>query len=113
MATVFGIIKAQMGLRSFSLRGLEAVREEWTLAGIAFNVKRMGAMQGGASSGPEKPCKGVCATEMWRKFPRKRGITHRGAAKLDDARRSARPLEHRPMLAPSSGRSTRQTVRSR
>lgn len=43
---VFGIIKAQMGLRSFSLRGLEAVREEWTLAGIAFNVKRMGSMQG-------------------------------------------------------------------
>lgn len=43
---VFGIIKAQMGLRAFSLRGLKAVNEEWTLAGLCWNVKRMGAMQG-------------------------------------------------------------------
>jgi transposase len=43
---VFGIIKAQMGLRMFSLRGLKAVAEEWTLAGLAWNLKRMGAMQG-------------------------------------------------------------------
>jgi len=43
---VFGIIKAQMGFRMFSLRGLKAVNEEWTLAGLAWNLKRMGTMQG-------------------------------------------------------------------
>ena len=38
---VFGIIKQVMGLRQFSLRGLEKVTGEWTLATLAWNVKRM------------------------------------------------------------------------
>ena len=38
---VFGIIKEIMGFRQFSLRGLEAVRGEWTLVCLAFNLKRM------------------------------------------------------------------------
>jgi len=38
---VFGIIKEIMGFRQFSLRGLEAVRGEWFLVCLAFNLKRM------------------------------------------------------------------------
>ena len=38
---VFGIIKQAMGFRRFSLRGLNAVRGEWKLVTIAFNMKRM------------------------------------------------------------------------
>ena len=38
---VFGIIKEIMGFRQFSLRGLEAVRGEWALVCLAFNLKRM------------------------------------------------------------------------
>ena len=38
---VFGIIKEIMGFRQFSLRGLEAVRGEWYLVCLAFNLKRM------------------------------------------------------------------------
>ncbi len=38
---VFGIIKQVMGLRQFSMRGLEKVAGEWTLAALAWNVKRM------------------------------------------------------------------------
>ena len=38
---VFGIIKQVLGFRQFSLRGLEAVKGEWKLAAIAFNLKRM------------------------------------------------------------------------
>lgn len=38
---VFGIIKAVMGFRQFLLRGLQAVKGEWALVCIAWNLKRM------------------------------------------------------------------------
>ena len=38
---VFGIIKSVMGFAQFSLRGAEAADGEWTLASIAWNLKRM------------------------------------------------------------------------
>jgi transposase len=38
---VFGIIKAAMGFRRFSLRGLLKVRTEWTLVTLAYNLKRL------------------------------------------------------------------------
>jgi transposase len=41
---VFGIIKSVMGFRQFLLRGLEAVKGEWTLVCIAFNLKRLYAL---------------------------------------------------------------------
>jgi transposase len=41
---VFGILKSVMGFRQFSLRGLEAVKGEWNLATLAWNVKRMFAL---------------------------------------------------------------------
>jgi len=42
---VFGIIKQVMGLRQFSLRGLDKVAGEWTLATLAWNVKRMNVLR--------------------------------------------------------------------
>jgi transposase len=38
---VFGIIKSVLGFRQFLLRGLAAVRGEWRLVTMAWNVKRM------------------------------------------------------------------------
>jgi hypothetical protein len=38
---VFGIIKATMGFRRFSLRGLAKVRLQWTLVTLAYNLKRL------------------------------------------------------------------------
>ncbi len=38
---VFGIIKSVMGLRQFSLRGLDKAKGEWTLATLSWNIKRM------------------------------------------------------------------------
>jgi len=38
---VFGIIKAAMGFRRFSLRGLAKVRSEWMLVTLAYNLKRL------------------------------------------------------------------------
>jgi len=38
---VFGIIKAVMGFKGFLLRGKEAVSGEWTLACMAYNIKKM------------------------------------------------------------------------
>jgi transposase len=38
---VFGIIKAVLGFRQFSLRGLKNVRGEWSLVTMAWNMKRM------------------------------------------------------------------------
>jgi len=43
---VFGIMKSVMDFRQFSVRGLARVTEEWTLASVAWNVKRMGTLQG-------------------------------------------------------------------
>ena len=42
---VFGIIKTVMGFRQFSLRGLDKVKGEWNLVTLAWNVKRMFALQ--------------------------------------------------------------------
>jgi transposase len=42
---VFGIIKSVMGFRQFSLRGLDKVRGEWNLVALAWNMKRMFALQ--------------------------------------------------------------------
>jgi transposase/IS5 family transposase len=42
---VFGIIKSVMGFRQFLLRGLHNVRNEWTLACLAWNLKRMAVLR--------------------------------------------------------------------
>ena len=42
---VFGIIKSEMGFRQFSLRGLDGVKGEWNLVTLAWNIKRMFALQ--------------------------------------------------------------------
>lgn len=42
---VFGIIKSVMGFRQFMLRGLENVRNEWTLVCLAWNLKRMAVLR--------------------------------------------------------------------
>jgi hypothetical protein len=41
---VFGIIKSAIGFRQFSLRGLDKVRGEWSLVTMAWNMKRMFAL---------------------------------------------------------------------
>src|SRR3954469_10477391 len=41
---VFGIIKSVLGFRQFLLRGLDAVRGEWSLVTLAWNMKRMFAL---------------------------------------------------------------------
>ena len=38
---VFGIITSVLGVRQFSLQGLAAVRGEWSLVTMAWNIKRM------------------------------------------------------------------------
>jgi len=42
---VFGIIKSVMGLRQFLLRGLDAVRGEWSLVTMAWNIRRMAVLR--------------------------------------------------------------------
>jgi hypothetical protein len=44
---VFGIIKPVMGFRRFLLRGLDNVRGEWSLVTMAWNIKRMFALNPG------------------------------------------------------------------
>jgi len=41
---VFGIIKSVMGFRQFQLRGLENVQGEWSFVTMAWNIKRMFAL---------------------------------------------------------------------
>ena len=41
---VFGIIKSGLGFRQFSMRGLERARGEWSLVTMAWNIKRMFAL---------------------------------------------------------------------
>ena len=41
---VFGIIKSVLGFRQFVLRGLDNVRGEWRLVTMAWNIKRMFAL---------------------------------------------------------------------
>lgn len=43
--TVFGIIKAAMGIRRFTVRGLEKVRTEWTWICTAYNIKKLLALE--------------------------------------------------------------------
>ena len=43
---VFGIIKAVMRFRPFLLRGLAAVRGEWSLVTMAWNIRRMAVLRG-------------------------------------------------------------------
>lgn len=43
---VIGIIKAILGFRQFSLRGLAHVKGEWNLVAMAWNVKRMFVLAG-------------------------------------------------------------------
>ena len=38
---IFGIIKAALGFRSFRLRGLAGAATEWTLASLAYNLRRL------------------------------------------------------------------------
>jgi len=42
---VFGIIKSAMRFRQFSLRSLDNVKGEWSLVTMAWNIKRMFALQ--------------------------------------------------------------------
>jgi transposase len=42
---VFGIIKSVMGFRQFLLRGLDNVKNEWTLVCLAWNLKRMAVLR--------------------------------------------------------------------
>ena len=42
---VFGIVKTVMGFRQFLLRGLQAVRGEWSLVTMAWNIRRMAALR--------------------------------------------------------------------
>lgn len=42
---VFGIIKSVIGFRQFHLRGLDKVKGEWNLVTLAWNMKRMFALQ--------------------------------------------------------------------
>jgi hypothetical protein len=44
---VFGIIKEVMGFRRFLLRGLEAVKGEWRLVCLAFNLQRLCVLKQG------------------------------------------------------------------
>ena len=41
---VFGIIKAVMGFRNFMLRGFDAVKSEWNLVCMAYNIKKLHAL---------------------------------------------------------------------
>jgi len=45
---VIGIIKETLGFRQFSLRGLEAAAGEWGIMCLAFNLKRLHVLTGGA-----------------------------------------------------------------
>ena len=52
---VFGIIKAAMGFRGFSLRGKEKVSGEWTLVCLAYNLKRLHGMTEGVKNNGGRP----------------------------------------------------------
>ena len=41
---VFGWLKARLGFRQFSLRGLRKVQGEWSLVTLALNLRRMAGM---------------------------------------------------------------------
>jgi hypothetical protein len=41
---VFGIVKSAMGFRQFLLRGTDAVRGEWSLVTMSWNLNRLFAL---------------------------------------------------------------------
>ena len=41
---VFGIVKSALRFRQFLLRGLAAVRGEWSLVTMAWNIRRMAVL---------------------------------------------------------------------
>jgi hypothetical protein len=43
---VFGVIKSVMGFRQFLLRGLEAVKAEWSMVTMAWGIRRMAVLRG-------------------------------------------------------------------
>ncbi len=49
--SVFGIIKAALGIRRFSARGLSKVQTEWTWICTAYNLKKLLALEANAVSG--------------------------------------------------------------
>lgn len=51
----FGIIKAAMGFRQFTLRGLEKVSGEWTLVALAYNCKRLAKLLAAQASAAQTP----------------------------------------------------------
>jgi len=48
---VFGFIKAALGIRRFTVRGLENVRTEWTWICTAYNLKKLLALEAKSVSG--------------------------------------------------------------
>jgi transposase len=48
---VFGFIKAALGIRRFTVRGLENVRTEWTWICTAYNLKKLLALEARSASG--------------------------------------------------------------
>ena len=50
---VFGIIKAALGFRGFSLRGKENVSGEWTLGCLSYNPKPFHRKMGSAKNGAD------------------------------------------------------------
>lgn len=49
----FAVIKHQFGVRQFLLRGLERVRQEWSWATIAFNIKQIMSWKARSRAGPK------------------------------------------------------------
>lgn len=65
---VFGIIKHNMGIRQFLLRGRKKVRVEWNWLSAAFNLRKLlaqddAAMTKGPSGGPRTSKSAVCALQ--------------------------------------------------
>lgn len=48
---VFGVVKGNMGIRRFTLRGLQKVRTEWNWICSAYNLKKLLAMEARSASG--------------------------------------------------------------
>lgn len=54
---VFGVIKAALGIRRFTVRGLENVRTEWTWICTAYNIKKLLALEARAAPGDPETAK--------------------------------------------------------
>ncbi len=68
---VFGIIKHVLGFRQFMLRGLRAVKGEWTLVCIAFKLKRLHTLEGvkKAAAVPASMLLSVLRLARWCLYP--------------------------------------------